>query len=139
MIKRALFALAALLLVSGCSQERLPEDDLRIARQKLEHHLLEDENLTQSEMTILSEYMLKLAGMEEYLIEYRIWNRPGYDKIEKAFREDCERWRKLAVAESEKPSEYAGGSLEPMDHNMRMVGFFQQRIDELKTKWLSKL
>ena len=136
-MKKSIFAALALLALTGCAT-RLPEDELRLTRERLDKYLFSEENLTQSEMTILSEYELKLACMEQYMIEYRIWNQPGYDKIEKRFMADCERWDKKLKAEREKPSEYAGGSMEPMDRNLRLVGLLQERIDELKTKWLAK-
>ena len=94
--------------------------------------------MTQSEMTILSQYMVQLANMEKYLLEYRIWNQSNYDKIEKAFTADCEAWEKQADAEAKKPSQYKGGSAEPMDHNLRMIGFIEKRIEELRTKWRKK-
>ena len=109
-----------------------------MSRERLDKYLFNEENLTQSEMTILSEYELKLACMECYLIEYRIWNQPGYEKIEKQFMADCGLFEKKLKAEREKPSDYAGGSMEPMDRNLRMLGLIQKRIDELKTKWLAK-
>jgi len=130
-------AAAALLVLTGCSS-RLPEEELRQARERIDRYLFNEETLTQSEMTILSSYELNLAFMEHYLTEYRIWNQPGYKEIEKQFMEDCERWRKELETESQKPSEFEGGSLAPMDHNLRMTQFVQKRIDELKTKWLAK-
>ena len=136
-MKKSIFAAIALFALTGCAT-RLPEDELRMTRERLDKYLLNEENLTQSEMTILSEYELKLACMECYLIEYRIWNQPGYEKIEKQFMADCELFEKKLKAEREKPSDYAGGSMEPMDRNLRMLGLIQKRIDELKTKWLAK-
>ena len=136
-MKKSIFATLALIVLTGCAT-RLPEDELRMSRERLDKYLLNEENLTQSEMTILSEYELKLACMECYLIEYRIWNQPGYEKIEKQFMADCELFEKKLKAEREKPSDYAGGSMEPMDRNLRMLGLIQKRIDELKTKWLAK-
>ena len=136
-MKKSIFAAIALFALTGCAT-RLPEDELRMTRERLDKYLINEENLTQSEMTILSEYELKLACMECYLIEYRIWNQPGYEKIEKQFMADCELFEKKLKAEREKPSDYAGGSMEPMDRNLRMLGLIQKRIDELKTKWLAK-
>ena len=136
-MKKSIFAALALLALTGCAT-RLPEDELRMSRERLDKYLFNEENLTQSEMTILSEYELKLACMECYLIEYRIWNQPGYSKIEKQFMADCKLFEKKLKAEREKPSDYAGGSMEPMDRNLRMLGLIQKRIDELKTKWLAK-
>ena len=136
-MKKSIFAALALLVLTGCAT-RLPEDELRLTRERLDKYLFNEENLTQSEMTILSEYLLRLACMEQYMIEYRIWNQPGYDKIEKQFMADCERWNKKLEEEGRKPSEYAGGSMEPMDRNLRILGLIQKRIDELKTKWLAK-
>ena len=94
--------------------------------------------MQQQEINLISTYMVQLANMEKYLIEYRIWNQSNYDQIEKDFHADCEAWEKLAEAESQKPNRYKGGSMEPMDHNLRMTGFLEKRIHELKTKWRQK-
>ncbi len=136
-MKKSIFATLALLTLTGCAT-RLPEEELRLTRERLDKYLFNEESLTQSEMTILSEYLLRLARMEQYMIEYRIWNQPGYDKIEKQFMADCERWNKKLEEEGRKPSEYAGGSMEPMDRNLRMTDLVRKRIDELKTKWQAK-
>ena len=136
-MKKSILAALALLALTGCAP-RLPEEELRLTRERLDKYLCSEENLTQSEMTILSEYELKLACMERYMIEYRIWNRPGYEKIEKQFMADCELWNKKLEEEARKPSEYEGGSMEPMDRNLRMTNLVRKRIDELKTKWLAK-
>ena len=135
-MKQIIFSVAILLTVTGCAT-RLPEDDLRQSRGNLEHYLLHDAR-TQSEMNLVSSYMVQLANMEKYLIEYRIWNQANYDYIEKEFQADCEAWEKRAEAENLKPSQYEGGSLAPMDHNLRMTGFIEKRIHELKTKWRKK-
>ena len=136
-MKKTIFAAFALLALTGCAT-RLPEEELRLTRERLDKYLFNEENLTQSEMTILSEYELKLACMERYMIEYRIWNQPGYEKIEKQFMADCELWNKKLEEEARKPSEYEGGSMEPMDRNLRMTDLVRKRIEELKTKWLAK-
>lgn len=135
-MKQIIFSAVILLAAAGCTC-RLPEDELSATREKLEHYMQHDA-MTQSEMTIMSEYMLQLANMEKHMIEYRIWNQNNYGKIEKAFIEDCKEWEKLADAEARKPGRFEGGSLAPCDHNLRMTGFVQERIDELKTKWRKK-
>ena len=135
-MKRIIFSVLILLTVTGCAT-RLPEDELRSTRTRLEHYLINNA-MTQSEINILSQYMVELANMERYLLEYRIWNQSNYDKIEKSFMADCEAWEKRADAEAQKPSEFEGGSMAPTDHNLRMTGFIEKRIDELKTKWRQK-
>lgn len=135
-MKQIIFSILILLTITGCSR-RLPEDELHLTREKLGNYLV-NHAMTQSEMTILSQYMLQLANMEKYQIEYRIWNQPGYEQIEKTFRADCEAWEKLAEAEANKPGEFEGGSMAPCDHNLRMTDFVQKRIDELRRKWLQK-
>ena len=115
---------AALLVLTGCSV-RLPEDGSRKV-------------LTQTEMTRRSADELALACMERHRLEYRIRNQPGYEKIEKQFMADCELFEKKVKAEWEKPSEYAGGSMEAMDRNDRMTALVEKRIAELKAKWLTK-
>ena len=121
---KVILAAAALLVLTGCAV-RLPEDGGR-------------KDLTQMEMTRRSADELELAEMERYIIEYRIRNQPGYEKIEKQFMADCELFEKKLKAEWEKPSDYAGGSLEPMDRNERMTALVEKRIAELKAKWLTK-
>ena len=135
-MKQIIFSVAILLTVTGCAT-RLPEDDLSETRSKLEHYLMNDAR-TQSEMNLVSSYMVQLANMEKYLLEYRIWNQSNYDQIEKDFHADCEAWEKRAEAENQKPSQFEGGSLAPMDHNLRMTDFIEKRIEELRTKWRKK-
>ncbi len=135
-MKQIVFSVLILLTVTGCVS-RLPEDELRSTRNRLEDYLWNDA-MIQSEMNILSQYMLQLANMEKYLLKYRIWNQTGYEKIEKAFMADCEAWEKRAEAEAQKPSEFEGGSMAPCDHNLRMTFFVQKRIEELRTKWRQK-
>ena len=135
-MKTIIFSTLILLTATGCAT-RLPEDELRSTRTRLEHYLMNNA-MTQSEMNILSQYMVQLANMEKYLLEYRIWNQSNYDQIEKAFTADCEAWEKRADAEAKKPSPYKGGSAEPMEHNLRMTGFIEKRIEELRNKWRQK-
>ena len=135
-MKTIFFSALILLTATGCAVS-LPEDDLSETRSKLEHYLMNDA-MQQQEMNLISTYMVQLANMEKYLIEYRIWNQPNYDKIEKEFNADCEAWEKRAEAENQKPSQYEGGSLAPMDHNLRMTDFIKKRIHELRTKWRKK-
>jgi len=135
-MKQIIFSFLILLTATGCVS-RLPEDELAHTRGRVEHYLMNDA-MTQSEMNILSQYMVELANMERHLLEYRIWNQPNYDQIEKAFSTNCEAWEKRADAEVKKPSQYKGGSLEPMDHNLRMTGFIEKRIEELRIKWRQK-
>ena len=135
-MRQIIFSVFILLTVTGCAT-RLPEDKLSLTRGRLEHYLMNDA-MTQSEINILSQYMVELANMERHLLEYRIWNQSNYDQIEKAFTADCEAWEKRADSEAKKPSQYNGGSMAPMDHNLRMTGFIEKRIEELRTKWRQK-
>lgn len=135
-MKQIIFSIVILLTVTGCAT-RLPEDDLRETRGKLMYYVINDV-MTQSEMNLVSSYLVQLANMEKYLIEYRIWNQANYDRIEKEFNADCEAWEKLAEAEAEKPSQFEGGSLAPADHNLRMTYFIEKRINELRTEWSKK-
>ena len=135
-MKTIIFSTLILLTITGCAT-RFPEDELSHTKGRLEHYLINDA-MTQSEINILSQYMVELANMERYLLEYRIWNQPNYDQIEKAFTADCEAWEKQADAEAKKPSQYNGGSAELMEHNLRMTGFIEKRIEELRNKWRQK-
>ena len=63
------------------------------------------------------------------------WEKRGFAQV---MSDSLKLDEKKLKAEREKPSDYAGGSMEPMDRNLRMLGLIQKRIDELKTKWLAK-
>ena len=131
-IGTCIFALSSALLLTGCAA-RLPEEELHLARERLDKCL--DNVSTQSEMNLISADIFALARMERRWIEYRIWNQPGYDKIEKDYMKDCDEWERKAEVEAKKPSPYEGGTLAPYERNRRMEYFEQKRIDELKTKW----
>lgn len=113
------------------------QGELRDARNKLEHYMLNDA-MTQGEMTTLSEFQLSLAQMELYHVRYTIWNQENYESIEADFQKDEQRWEEELKKEQAKPSEFEGGSMAPMDHNMRMTAFVEKRINELKLKWIKK-
>ena len=144
-------AVVSALLLSGCPH-RLPEEspfimaatlgvepdpgreiqeELRNARTKL------DDCYTgsQTEMTMVAGFQLALAQMELEHIRYTICNQSNYGKIEAAFQKDEEAWERRLKAEMEKPSEFEGGSMAPMDNNQRMTAFIDARIAELKEKW----
>ena len=113
------------------------QGELRDARNKLNHYLV-NEAMTQSEMTTLSEFQLHLAQMELYHVRYTIWNQENYESIEAEFQKDEQCWEEDLKKEQKKPSEFEGGSMAPMDHNMRMTAFMEKRINELKMKWIKK-
>ena len=113
------------------------QGELRDARNKLEHYMLNDA-MTQGEMTTLSKFQLTLAQMELYHVRYTIWNQGNYEIIEADFQKDEQRWEEELKKEQAKPSEFEGGSMAPMDHNMRMTAFVEKRINELKLKWIKK-
>ena len=110
------------------------QEELRTARTKL------DDCYTgpQSEMTMVAGFQLALAQMELDHVRYTIWNQSNYGKIEAAFRKDEEAWERRLKAEMEKPSEFEGGSMAPMDNNQRMTALIEGRIAELKEKWCEK-
>ena len=135
------FACGTLLLAAGfgggyvyANRNLGIQGELRDARMKL------NDNFTgaQSEMTTLSEFQLTLVQMELYHVRYTIWNQKNYEQIEAAFLKDEENWDKELKKEQKKPSEFEGGSMAPMDHNMRMTAFVEKRIAELKEKWCQK-
>lgn len=133
------------LLLSGCVNHSMDDTanntpcgpnfgiqkELRNARVKLDNCYTG----TQSEMTMVAGFQLALAQMELDHVRYTIWNQSNYGKIEAAFRKDEEAWGRSLKAEMEKPSEFEGGSMAPMDNNQRMIALIDARIAELKEKW----
>ena len=122
------------LLVEPDPPVRRIQEELRNARTKL------DDCYTgsQSEMTMVAGFQLALAQMELDHVRYTIWNQSNYGKIEAAFHKDEEAWERRLKAEMEKPSEFEGGSMAPMDNNQRMTALIDGRIAELKEKWCEK-
>ena len=130
----ALFSVAT---VTGCThteQNLGIQGELRNARMKLKATYTGP----QSEMSMVSGFQLQLALMELYHLRYTIWNQSNYSKIEADFQKNEEAWEQLYKKEQEKPSEFEGGSMAPMDHNLRMVAFIEKRIAELKSNWCEK-
>ena len=138
-------AVVSAVLLSGCVNISMDnhtfwgpnlgiQRELRTARTKL------DDCYTgsQSEMTMVSGFQLALAQMELDHVRYTIWNQSNYGKIEAAFQKDEEAWERRLKAEMEKPSEFEGGSMAPMDNNQRMTALIVGRIAELKEKWCKK-
>ena len=124
-------------LVNGCAhteQNLGIQGELRDARMKLEANYTG----TQVEMTMVSEFQLNLALMELHHVRYTICNQNNYGKIEAVFMKDEQDWEQLFKKEQEKPSVFEGGSMAPMDHNMRMTALVEKRIAELKAKWCQK-
>ena len=143
MNKKKLFGIAAgtallsVAAVTGCThveQNLGIQGELRNARIKLEAN----HTGSQSEMTMVSEFQLQLAMMELYHVRYTIWNQSNYGQIEADFQKNEEAWEQLYKKEQEKPSEFEGGSMAPMDHKLRMVAFIEKRIAELKSNWCKK-
>lgn len=135
---------AALFLIAGAcggyaygNRNLGVQGELRDTRYRLNHYLL-NEAMTQSEMTTLSEFQLTLAQMELYHVRYTIWNQENYESIEAEFQKDEQRWEENFKKEQSKPSEFEGGSMASMDHNMRMTAIVENRIKELKQKWVKK-
>ena len=130
-------ALLSVVTVSGCTHPKQNlgiQGELRNARVKLEANYTGP----QSEMSMVSGFQLQLALMELYHLRYTIWNQSNYSKIEADFPKNEEAWEQLYKKEQEKPSEFDGGSMAPMDHNLRMVAFIEKRIAELKSNWCKK-
>lgn len=133
-------ALLGIGVSSGCTYVKPNQGiqgELRHTRKKLEFYMT-NEAITIGEMTTLSEFQFHLAQMELYHVRYTIWNQKNYEKIEADFQKDEQAWEQRFKDEQEKPSEFEGGSIAPMDHNMRMTSFIEKRISELKAKWLKK-
>ena len=135
---------AALFLIAGAcggyaygNRNLGVQGELRDTRYRLNHYLL-NEAMTQSEMTTLSEFQLTLAQMELYHVRYTIWNQENYESIEAEFQKNEQRWEENLKKEQSKPSEFEGGSMASMDHNMRMTAIVENRIKELKQKWVKK-
>ena len=124
-------------LLNGCA---CPDKNLGIQGELRDARLKLDANYTgtQTEMTMVSEFQLNLARMELSHLRYLIVNQSNYGKIESAFRKDEQAWEQRFKDEQEKTSEFEGGSMAPMDLNMRMTAFIEKRISELKAKWLKK-
>lgn len=130
-------ALLSVAAVTGCAhleQNLGIQGELRNARMKLEANYTG----SQSEMTMVSEFQLQLALMELYHLRYTILNQRNYSKIEADFQKNEEAWEQLFKKEQEKTSEFEGGSMAPMDHNLQLAAFIEKRIAELKSNWCKK-
>ena len=130
-------ALLSVATVTGCTH---PEQNLGIQGELRNARIKLEANYTgsQSEMTMVSEFQLQLAMMELYHVRYTIWNQRNYGQIESDFQKNEQAWELILKKEQEKPSEFEGGSMAPMDYNLRMLAFIEKRIAELRSDWCQK-
>lgn len=110
--------------------------ELRRTQSRLQYLLMNDGSFTQVYLTNLTSYIRQLADMELYWINLQIWNQPNYGKIEEEYGKDEKAWQERLEAEINMPSDFEGGSMAPMDRNLRVTALINERIEEIKQKWM---
>jgi hypothetical protein len=143
--RKAIFGTAAVILLLAiafavgrwsANRPASVEKELSHAQNRLTHLLINEGDFAQVHLTTVSAYIRQLADMELYWTNLRIWNQPGYGKIEAEYRKDEELWEKRLEDEVNQPSDFEGGTMAPMDLNLRMATLINERIDEIRKKWL---
>ena len=95
------------------------DDALRQAHEYIDSRC-NSQYFAQVDLNIYSQFLLSLAHKRRFILE-----KEQPDTLE---------WVKKYTIEMEKPSEYEGGSAEPLDINMRGYYLQLERIDELKKR-----
>ncbi|MDD3663243.1 MAG: hypothetical protein PHT84_05270 [Candidatus Pacebacteria bacterium] len=118
-----------------CFMPHNVEQVLDLSRKKLEKELMENGDFSQTHLNTLSGYLREITYMQCYWIGLEICNSDYYSKIEPEYLKEYESWHQAFHAEDEKPSEYEGGTMAPLDCNMRLYGLLCERLNTLNTKY----
>lgn len=114
------------------------EETLAFAQENIARELFDNYTFNQASLTTAANFLFTVSEMQIYWFKLRkIWNAPNYGKIERDYIINSQEWEKKYEDAQKTPSEFEGGSLAPMDTNMRLNNLLQERLLELQ-EWGEK-
>ena len=102
------------------------ESALLTARMECERELYGNANFSQWNLNMCSSFLRRLAEMELAWRQLEVENSAGFSRMEA----DYMKWQR--------PSEFAGGSMEMMDCALRQYALLCEQLDELECKWKNR-
>ena len=82
-----------------------------------------------------SSFLRQLAEMELAWQQIEVENSADYDRMEADYMKWQAEWEKRLREDRQRPSEFAGGSMEMMDCALRQYELLCEQLEELECKW----
>ena len=133
-----IFLLIGISIGYALPQNESVEAVLLTARKECERELNSNENFSQWNLNMCSAFLRRLAEMELAWRQLGVTNSASYSQIEPEYMKWCQEWDKKLEEDRNRPSEFAGGSMEMMDAALRQYWLLCEQLDELECKWKNR-
>ena len=114
------------------------ESVLQTARKECERELYGNANFSQWNLNMCSSFLRRLAEMELAWRQVEVENSAGFSQLEADYTKWLDEWDKRLEEDRQRPSEFAGGSMEMMDCALRQYDLLCEQLDELECKWKNR-
>lgn len=106
---------------------------LQLAREEYEQELFR--TVDYKDLAISCAHLLELGKIELHWREMQLKYSVNYPHIASEYDAWCQFWHGKYDDEKNKTSEFAGGSFEPIDRNVRLYFLLKVQLEEFKIKW----
>ena len=117
------------------SRNESVESALQTARKECERELHGNADFSQLKLNMCSSFLRQLAEMELAWQQIEVENSADYDRMEADYMKWQAEWEKRLREDRQRPSEFAGGSMEMMDCALRQYELLCEQLEELECKW----
>ena len=114
------------------------ESALQSAREECERELYGNANFSQWHLNMCSSFLRQLAEMELAWRQLEVENSAGFTQMEADYIKWLDEWDKRLEEDRQRPSEFAGGSMEMIDCALRQYDLLCEQLDELECKWKNR-
>lgn len=114
------------------------ESALLTARMECERELYGNANFSQWNLNMCSSFLRRLVEMELAWRQVEVENSAGFSQMEADYMKWQDEWDKRLEEDRNRPSEFAGGSMEMMDCALRQYNLLCEQLDELECKWKNR-
>ena len=105
---------------------------LQMAEELCMKELQENGDFKQVHLNICSAYIRSLAEMRLDWLALEIENSGNYESFEKEYLQWQNDFQKAREKVLNEPGEFAGGSMAPLERNLNLSAFFQNKIKEVE-------
>ena len=133
-----IFLLAGISIGHALPRNESVESALQTARKECERELYGNANFSQWNLNMCSSFLRRLAEMELAWRQVEVENSAGFSQMETDYIKWLDEWDKRLEEDRQRPSEFAGGSMEMMDCALRQYDLLCEQLDELECKWKNR-
>lgn len=133
-----IFLLTGISIGHALPRNSYVESALQTARKECERELHGNANFSQWNLNMCSSFLRRLAEMELAWRQVEVENSTGFNQMETDYIKWLDEWEKRLEEDRQRPSEFAGGSMEMMDCALRQYDLLCEQLDELECKWKNR-